>query len=1077
MTGFFKHILNLIWKLAIGPLIVLLCFELTLRYVFHNTFLKQFQQELEHKLQGDISFADVDITTITDFPRATLTIDSLSIVDQDNELFKADVIKISLDLYDFYKGSDAVKQLDLTGVQLYLSIDSTGQLLALKATDKDSSSSKGNVKMEIPEIYVKDLSIFIENKLENSQIQMTLDSGVFQQKSSGDLFEIKGDAFMTVDTRMNTLSLAQQNPRLQLDLQIKNADPTDTNTAPYINVDFKVEEVIHRLSGIKSEESDSLNLKGNYTNGPNRNLNSSEIVIDYGNLRFYDSYFMFSGKLQNFDNPYITLDLNSDIELMDLKTLMHIENIDMSGNILMLANIKSDLATLKEEMESINDVAVATLTLDHINIVDKSSDISLKNMNGQMSIRDTQLGINRLHGMYNGMALSVQGELDNFLPLIEQKKGQNSKVNLNVHVKNVEIPSDKNQREKELLAEKDLQIEKGLIPDFLELNLDLWMNQIVYDSLFISDLSLSLFANKDHLNLRNAKFKFEKGTVELKAISTIDNKQRLNSQVWLTADLPYLNVDKYLLPTDENDSTPSTTNIPSINVELESDIKIGYFKYDDLTLDQLHIKSQLITESSSTKSHPTINIGLDSEISLGHVNYKDIELDQLYFQGQLNSDSLSVALSYSDVPFHLASELRIEHVQSNDISLDQVDVKSQLNSDSSSVSNLQFNFPFGLASAVSIAHLKYNNIYLDHLNLNSHLNSESLRVSKSQFDFPFGHLNSTFVLDWTDSTYSLNGSSIAHLPKLHVDSLKGYYNTLDWGQNGQDSTEETDMTFRIEEYALNLSAPGIVYEDYHLKNVSSNLLFKGNDINLKNASFDLYDGTFVVGGVFNDDANGHINLSCDLVAMDLSLGEIITKFGTEDQDLFGEEHFEGRIDLDGHIRLKYDQELDHREEDMLGEINLSLRDGKVIDFTPISESLVFIKHEYTDVIYLANPSVKVLFHNDDIVIPKTTFKTNLTNIELSGFHSKEVDYRFDMMISMGDLLLKSQQKKVDEVAVEIDSTEFGKLKHHLSVQTIEEEFGVLSLSKKKYDEQLAKHGIRHQLIDSLLQISKRKSDR
>jgi hypothetical protein len=358
---------------------------------------------------------------------------------------------------------------------------------------------------------------------------------------------------------------------------------------------------------------------------------------------------------------------------------------------------------------------------------------------------------------------------------------------------------------------------------------------------------------------------------------------------------------------------------------------------------------------------------------------------------------------------------------------------------------------------------------LKKLHVKSQLTDSSFTAGVLGFDFPFGHVQSAMSLDWNDSSYTLNGTSTARMKSFDIDSLKQFYNNLSLVESDQDSSSGAAPSFLIEKYVMNFSSPAANYEEHRLKNASATLTINDNDINIHRAKFDMYEGTFGLNGTINFDKQDHINIVCEMVAEDLSLKELISRHGPEDDEFIGKEHFSGSLGLNGSIILKYNQELDYQDQDMIGMINLSLKDGEVISFAPITESLKFIKHENLDTIYLANPKFKVLFHNDEMVIPKTIFKTSLTNIELSGYHSDVENFRYDVMISMNDLLFKSKDKIKDN---ENDSTTVGKLKHHISVRTVESEMDVSSLSKKHYEQQLDGLQNRHQLVDSILQARK-----
>ncbi|WP_162555703.1 AsmA-like C-terminal region-containing protein [Reichenbachiella versicolor] len=930
----FIRILKGLLKLALLPLILLASFEFGLRYIFHDLLLNEFQSQIEDQLQGEISFSDIDITTITNFPLATVAIDSMSLKDANHELLQVNHLSVKLDLNKLYQETFPVEEVDLSGVVLYLPIDSTGQLLTIESTKKESPKPSGYPEIEIPLINISDLSVVIENKFDSSKIEMTLDSGIFEQHSTHDYFQLEGGAFMTVDTRTSSFNMDQHNPRLQLLAMLKNAEPEDSIQSPYITINFGIEEVIS--SSVTTNKIDSVKLKGYYSNGVNRNASSSRAVIEYGKFNYNQSYFDFSGQYINFNNPFIVLDLKSDIHLTDLKELLDLDEIEMTGDISLETNIKGDLETLDQGLKSADEISDASFVLNDVNYIDRNSDLAIKHLNGKASLKEAYLNIQHINGMYNQTSFSSKGTLDNILPLLGYSKGRNTIANLNIYAKDLVIPKTEPETES-----KPNSINQSFLPKYLELNIDFASNRIIYDSLSVSNVDISLFASKDSINVSNASCNFEDGKVTLNASSQIIDNEIVN-KVDVTADLPYIDVNKYL--TLQNDSSESKTSSSTNNhLELVSDIKVGKLKYNNIELDKLHLKGQL-----------------------------------------------------DDTLFH---------------------------------------------------------------------------ASVLGFEFPFGRIQSSLSVDLSDSIYVVKGASTARLKRFNIDSIKAYYNQMDFGKKEpKDNSASTDNSLLIEKYTLNFSTPEATYEDYSLQSLSSTLTIRDNDLRIHRAKFDLLDGTFKLNGDINYDEQKHMHLVCNVNAKELSLSEVISKFGTDDQELFGKEHFKGEMDLDGIIVLDYDERLDHQEENMIGNFDISLRDGQVINYAPISESMKFIKQENLEIVYLANPSFKVLFQNEELVIPTTIFKTSLANIELSGYHTGAIDYRYDLMISIKDLLLKSQEKKLKEV--KSDSATFGRLKHYLAVETTNDSMEVFSIKKKHYEQRLSLLQERESQVDSTLNLRK-----
>lgn len=1010
-----RLLLKLIGTAVILLFLPLLVLELAMSIWYKAEIVKELQAIANDGLESSASFDDIEVSAIRNFPDLTISILGLSIKENKYEILYADEISLHANLLAIYEENYSLSKLEVISPKFYAPIDSTGQKFMIKPKVNSDNKSRISVLLDIPKIEIRDALIVAHNMYKGNKIRIAVDKGDFRLRSFDDLLEFKGEASGVLDTmiskgklnqtavpiaahqttfRFNTLDnrklfdgilqlydaqlraygllkptgngnllditlegdearlndyltlipqfkplkLKQLNQDARLTLTIHNSGFVDPVSFPNVDIIFELKDGVFSRIGLPGVV-DSVNIKGHFSNGKNRNASTSEMIVDFGRAKVNDSFFEISGFIRNFEDPYIEVKASSEIELKDVKKLLDFPDLEMDGSVAVFADFHGKFSELEEIHRSNSHYFNGHIKFEDVWINKKPSNIKIENLNGKVTVKNTQLSMSGLSARFNDAQVRITGSTQNFIPLVEQKSGKKSFAKVSVSVDGLtltegDFASDQKDDRSDLEAFR--------FPKFLNLICDVNMKEFAYENYRAESINLNLALNNDSMSLRTGHFKFDEGDVWLGAVSRPTAGREKDYELWLKANLDYLDTKKYLPSKEKAVKSEQASKPDYSNITVHTDLKIKKLRHDEFEFERIKVLAELKKNQMSTKT-------------------------------------------------------------------------------------------------------------LD-------------------FNFPYGSVKSSFDMALLDSVYHVSGNSKVVLHAFHIDSVKQYYNSIKPKPEPNDSAKANgSSSFSFQKFTCNLSSPRIDYQDYEVSNFLAKATIAEGQVRLERADFEMFDGNVHLAGLIKKDENHEVSAFCDIDAQGIDLGYITSSFGGADKEMFSKQHFKGDIGFNGQVLLNYNHELEHQEDEMLGKVKVSLSDGELIHFEPITESLKFIKQANRDTILMTNRNIEILFHNDEILLPTTTFKTTLSNIEFSGYRSNDFGLGFDLQISVGDLLFKSQKKKRQQVQNNKKAS-FGAIKYYLEARSVDGQMQIKSVKRSAYRNDLKRMALRYQQVDSVLSI-------
>jgi len=245
------------------------------------------------------------------------------------------------------------------------------------------------------------------------------------------------------------------------------------------------------------------------------NIQDHNSVLQLNNINANLNSNTFKGQveLSNFNDPYIKLNVEANTKLEELISFYPIDTLqNLSGSILLNAQIEGNLNELKSNAFSPNVIANGHATLKNIKAQFKQSEKEINIPEGDVTLINRNLQVSNLKLIKGNSDVIIVGDIPNFLEYVFDSK-TNLIINSTVTSQNIELEDFlfKNQEEsKESLV---------FIPPNIELNLVVVIKKLAFQKFKSSQLSGKLFLKNQKIAINDVTFLAMNGNVSINAFA------------------------------------------------------------------------------------------------------------------------------------------------------------------------------------------------------------------------------------------------------------------------------------------------------------------------------------------------------------------------------------------------------------------------------------------------------------------------------------------------------------------------------------------------------------------------------
>lgn len=463
-----------------------------------------------HKGKGDFSQDDFILETVTTIQSLTYSMDGIDYLNKVNTELTCDMgINMPAMRFDFKENSLRLNAL-VIGFDGFLAMPDDNITMDMKVVSQKASFKE--ILSLIPAVYSKDF-----------------------------------DNLQTTGTTA-------------LDLNVKGVLNTALETYPAFEVKLLVENGTFAYPDLPEKLNDiQIKLRINNADG-----HPDHTVVNLDKLHFLFGREPFDARLmltKPVSNPYVELMAKGLVVLDNVNKLIPLDaGTRLSGKLRADLNAKGHVSTFEgDDYEVMN--AAGSMGLENFVYTDgKSTPLELTSMN--MTFSPKELVLSDLNGKYGHSDYQAKGSIQNYLAYLF-KEGEtligNVELKSGLFDCNAFLTEDGSEQKEAPSPNDTMELEAFLIPENIDLNVDLAMNKVLYDNLVLDQVGGSAKVKEQVLYLNNVKLGMFGGTVSMNGTYSTKNPVQPAAQIKLGLEnvgiketFSYFNTIKIIAPIAEH---------------------------------------------------------------------------------------------------------------------------------------------------------------------------------------------------------------------------------------------------------------------------------------------------------------------------------------------------------------------------------------------------------------------------------------------------------------------------------------------------------------------------------------------
>lgn len=339
------------------------------------------------------------------------------------------------------------------------------------------------------------------------------------------------------------------------------------------------------------------------------------------------------------------------------------------------------------------------------------------------------------------------------------------------------------------------------------------------------------------------------------------------------------------------------------------------------------------------------------------------------------------------------------------------------------------------------------------VNTSGELKLNKVGFTAVNYPLPVKNVNATFLFNKNDiainqmngeignSDVKLNGFFLNIFPYLFQDDqaliveANLYSKFIDMNELLSGVADDKSAKEQQDNYSISLNplihfdldskVDQIVFRRFKGRDISGNISVENKTIHAKDLSLKTSGGEIFLNGSMNAFNEKEIKINTNSAYKGLAIDSIFYTFENFDQDFLQDRHLKGKINAQVSTYIVLDEKLRFQSKPFLADINASIINGELNDFTPMQRLSDYIDEEDLSQLRFAEISNNIHIENRTIYLPEMKINSNITQILVQGTHTfdQEIDYR--LLVPLEDF--RKPDKDEAFGAIEDDGTGFSNL--------------------------------------------------
>ena len=234
------------------------------------------------------------------------------------------------------------------------------------------------------------------------------------------------------------------------------------------------------------------------------------------------------------------------------------------------------------------------------------------------------------------------------------------------------------------------------------------------------------------------------------------------------------------------------------------------------------------------------------------------------------------------------------------------------------------------------------------------------------------------------------------------------------GQSTRNSTVKNYTPGSHINIKLQIAADHIRYKRFNGKNLQGDIQISDSRITTEQVNFQAIGGT-VAGNLTVFPEGNFLRSISNFTITDLYADSIFYVFENFDQDFIENKHLSGRITAKTNNQLFLTTNLTPIPKTLKSTIEATISEGRLIDFPPMYRLSTFVEEEQLAELSFSKITNQITIEDGRISIPEMHIESNVSNIELSGWHTLDQQLEYHLKVPLRRKYKRDKDERFGEI--------------------------------------------------------------
>ncbi len=243
---------------------------------------------------------------------------------------------------------------------------------------------------------------------------------------------------------------------------------------------------------------------------------------------------------------------------------------------------------------------------------------------------------------------------------------------------------------------------------------------------------------------------------------------------------------------------------------------------------------------------------------------------------------------------------------------------------------------------------------------------------------------------------------------IQIDELDITKLPSEWHFNA--ATSDSEKSVRATSIRLKSSINKMIYNDFTATNVSGNISFENEKLDITELQFMALSGKIHSDLSFEPTTSGYL-LELDSKLMGIDMSRALSEWDNFGQQTITANTLKGRASADIQAQIHLDKNYQLLKDKLIVETDIEISGGELVKFEPLMAMSKFISVDELQRVAFDTIRNQLSIKNSKLIIPKMSVSSNILNVQVFGEHTfnQEMDYHVNLLLN--DLLRRKAKKQ------------------------------------------------------------------